>query len=116
MNSPTFDFGAFLDAGRKAAAPAQKFNELALQAFERVARQQYAFAGDLLEFSMQEWQLLGTVKDFNELTARQLEIVSQLAEKAAQRSQDLVRTATEQQAQVSKWFDQAAAEAMRQAA
>ncbi|MBM5810950.1 MAG: phasin family protein [Gammaproteobacteria bacterium] len=116
MNSPTFDFSTFIDAGRKAIAPAQKWNELALQGFERLARQQYAFAGDLLEFSVQEWQLLGTVRDLNELTARQMEIVSQLAEKTAQRSQDLVRAATEQQTQVSRWFDQAATEATRQAA
>ncbi len=109
MTSSAFDFSAFMDASRKAMAPAQKFSELALQSFERMARQQYAFAGEMLEFSVQELQLLSSAKDLNELAARQLEITSQFAEKAAQRSQDLVKLATDQQAQVSKWFDQKAA-------
>lgn len=115
MTSPAFDFSAFVEAGRKAFAPAQKFNELAVQGFERVARQQYAFAGEMLEFSVQELQLLTTVKDLNELAARQLELATQFAEKTAQRSQDLIRLATDQQTQVSRWFDQTAAESARTA-
>ncbi|TAK51192.1 MAG: phasin family protein [Gammaproteobacteria bacterium] len=115
MTSSAFDFSAFMDASRKAMAPAHKFSELALQSFERMARQQYAFAGEVLEFSVQELQLLSSAKDFNELTAKQLEIASQFAEKAAQRSQDLVKLATDQQAQVSKWFDQTAVDTARTA-
>ena len=46
MTNPTFDFNSFLDAGKKAFAPVVKFNELSVQSFERIARQQYAFAGE----------------------------------------------------------------------
>jgi hypothetical protein len=42
MTQPTFDFNAFLDAGKKAMAPAIKFSELSLAGFERVARHQAA--------------------------------------------------------------------------
>ena len=63
MTQPTFDFNAFLDAGKKAMAPAVKFSELSLAGFERVARQQYAFAGEVLEFSLKQMQLASTVRD-----------------------------------------------------
>ncbi len=110
MTSQTFDFNAFVDASRKAFAPAVKFNELSAAAFERVARQQLAFAGEVLEFSLQQLQLASTVKDFNELAARQVELSTQFAEKATQRSQDLIKLSSEHQAQLTKWFDQTVSE------
>ena len=71
MTNPTFDFNVFIDASKKAFAPALKFNEL---------------------------------------TAKQVELTTQLVEKTTQRSQDLVKLATEQQAELSKWYDKAAAD------
>jgi phasin family protein len=115
MTNPTFDFTSFVDASKKAFAPAVKFNELTMQGFERVARQQFAFAGEVLEFSLQQLQLATTAKDFNDLTARQIELATQFAEKATQRSQDLVKLSTEHQAQMTKWFDQAVAETTKSA-
>ena len=110
MTNPTFDFNVFVDASKKAFAPALKLNELAVQGFERVARQQYAFAGELLEIAITQMQLPAQVKDVNELTARQVELTTKLVEKTTQRSQDLIKLATEQQAELSKWYDKAAAD------
>ncbi|MBM2853686.1 MAG: Phasin family protein [Steroidobacteraceae bacterium] len=110
MMNPTFDFSAFVDASKKAFAPAAKFNELTLKGFERVARQQLAFVGEMLEFSMQQMQLATTAKDFNDLTARQVELTTQFAEKATQRSQDLVKLSTEHQAEITKLFEKTVAE------
>jgi phasin family protein len=110
MTQPTFDFNAFLDAGKKAMAPAVKFSELSLAGFERVARQQYAFAGEVLEFSLKQMQLASTVRDLNDLTARQIELTTQFAERATQRSQDLIKFSSEHQAQLTKWFDQTVSE------
>ena len=110
MNNPTFDFNVFVDASKKAFAPAAKFNELAVQGFERVARQQYAFAGELLEIAIKQLQLPAQVKDVNELAAKQVELTAQLVEKTTQRSQDLVKLASEQQAELTKWYDKAAAD------
>jgi phasin family protein len=110
MTNPTFDFNSFLDAGKKAFAPVVKFNELSVQSFERIARQQYAFAGEMLEFSLKQLQLTSTVRDINDLTARQIELSTQFAERATQRSQDLIKASTEHQAQLSKWFDQTVTE------
>ena len=113
MTQPTFDFNAFLDAGKKAMAPAVKFSELSLAGFERVARQQYAFAGEVLEFSLKQMQLASTVRDLNDLTARQIELTTQFAERATQRSQDLIKLSTEHQAQLTKWFDQTVSESAK---
>ncbi len=113
MTQPTFDFSAFLDAGKKAMAPAVKFSELSLAGFERIARQQYAFAGEVLEFSLQQLQLASTARDLNELTARQVELSTQFAERATQRSQDLIKLSSEHQAQLTKWFDQTVSESAK---
>jgi len=110
MTNPTFDINAIVEASRKAFEPATQFNTLAAQAFERVARQQYAFAGELLEITIKQMQLPTQVKDYNELASRQVELTTQLVEKATQRSQDLVKLATEQQGELTKWFDKAAAD------
>ena len=110
MTNPTFDFNSFLDAGKKAFAPVVKFNELSVQSFERIARQQYAFAGEMLEYSLKQLQLTSTVRDINDLTARQIELSTQFAERATQRSQDLIKLSTEHQAQLTKWFDQTVTE------
>ena len=103
MTNPTFDFNVFIDASKKAFAPAVKLNELAVQGFERVARQQYAFAGELLEIAIKQMQLPAQVKDVNELAAKQVELTTQ-------RSQDFIKLATDQQAELSKWYDKAAAD------
>src|SRR5690606_13710607 len=62
MNHQTFDFNAFVDAGKKAFAPAVKLNELSTAAFERIARQQYAFVGEMLEFSLKQLQLASSAR------------------------------------------------------
>jgi phasin family protein len=113
MTNQTFDFNAFIDAGKKAFAPAIKLNELTAVAFERIARQQYAFAGEVLEFSLQQLQLVSTVRDVNDLTSRQIELSTQFAERATQRSQDLIRLGTEHQAQLTKLFDQTVSESVK---
>ena len=115
MTQPTFDFNAFLDAGKKAMAPAVKFSELSLAGFERIARQQYAFAGEVLEFSLQQMQLASSARDLNDLTSRQIELSTQFAERATQRSQDLIKLSTEHQAQLTKWFDQTVSESAKSA-
>ena len=116
MTYQTFDFNAFLDASKKAFAPAVKFNELSFAGFERIARQQFAFAGEVLEFSLQQMQLATTVRDFNDLTSRQIELSTQFAERATQRSQDLIKLTTEHQAEMTKLFDRTVTETVAESA
>ncbi len=110
MTYTPFDFSTFIDASKKAFAPAAKFNGLVAQNFERVARQNYVFAGELLDFSIQQMNLMSNAKDLNELASKQVELATQFSEKATQRSQDMVKLAADQQAEMTKWFDQTAAD------
>lgn len=110
MTNPTFDFNAFVEASRKAFEPASQLSSLALQGFERVARQQYAFAGELLDIAIKQMHLPTQVKDLHDFAAKQVELTTELVEKTTQRSQDLVKLATEQQAELTKWFDKTAAD------
>ena len=113
MTNPTFDFNALIDASKKAMAPAVKLNELSRSGFERIARQQYAFVGEMLEFSLQQWQVASSARDINDLTSRQIELSTQFAERATQRSQDLIKLGTEHQAQLTKLFDQTVSESVK---
>ena len=110
MTNTAFDFNALVEASRKAFEPATQLNALYAQGFERLARQQYAFTGELLDIAIQQLQMPVQVKDYNELAARQVELTTAMVEKATQRSQDIVKLATEQQAELTKWFDKAAAD------
>ena len=108
MSKRPHDFTALNETTRQAIAPAMKLNELALQGFERAARQQHAFAGELLELALTQMQLPAPAGDIIELAARQAELTAQFVAKATQRSQELVRLAGEQQAELTKWFDETA--------
>jgi len=110
MQNQLIDFNAFVDASKKAFAPALKFNELALKNTEKLVRQQFAFTTEAMDLVFKHLHGAVQAKDVNELTSKQVEFATQLVEKSTARSQDFVKIATEAQAEVSKWFDETAAE------
>jgi Phasin protein len=110
MTNPTYDFNALLDMSKKAFAPAAKLNELTVRSFERAARAQYQFAGEMLDLTLGQMQALSAAKDVSEVAAKTAAFTAKVNEKATARGQDLVKFATEAQAEVSKWFDETAAE------
>jgi phasin family protein len=105
-----YDFNAFVDMYKKAAAPAMKLNEMAVRGIDRAARQQYAYAGEMLDLTLRQLQALSTAKDVSEFAAKTAEFTAQVTEKATARSQNLMKLATETQSEMSKWFDETAAE------
>ena len=110
MTNAMYDFNAFVDMSKKAFAPALKLNEMAVRGFDRAARQQYAYAGELLDLTLRQMQALSAAKDVNEFAAKTAEFTAQVTEKATARGQDIMKLATEAQSEVSKWFDETAAE------
>lgn len=98
------------DTPRAAFMPALQLNGIALQGLERAARQQHAFAGELLDLALRQMQLPTQSGDVAELVSRQAELATQFVAKATQRSQQLVQLAGDQQAQLTNWFDRTAAE------
>jgi phasin family protein len=110
MTNPTYDFNAFVDMSKKAFAPAAKFNELAVRNFERAARQQYQYFGEMLDLTLTQMQVMSSAKDFSEMAAKTAEFNAKVTEKVTARGQDLMKIATEAQTEVSKWFDETTAQ------
>ena len=115
MANPMFDFNAAIENTRKALAPATRLAELALQGYERVARQQYAFAGELLELGLKQARIATQVKDTQEMATRQVELTTEWVEKATQRSQEMIKLMSEQQSELTRWYDETSTELSSQA-
>ena len=99
----------YTDFAKRAFAPATRFNETMVASVERVARFQYELAGELMQFGLDQMHATVKAKDLPTLLAKQREIATKFAEKAQARQQDLAEIATESQASVAKWLDDAAA-------
>ena len=110
MTNPTFDFNAFIDASKKAMAPAVKLNELSVPVSSALRASSTRSSAKCSSSRCSSGRSRATARDFNDLTSRQIELSTQFAERATQRSQDLVKLSTEHQAELTKWFDQAVTE------
>ena len=113
----------YTDFAQRAFAPATRLNEVVVGNVERVARFQYELAGDLMQLAGDLMQLAldqmnATVraKDLTTLLAQQREIATKFAEKGAQRQQALAELATESQASLASWIEDATAVATGKAA
>lgn len=110
MANATHEINAFLEASRKALAPAIRFNELSAKTFEKVARLNYDALGDFLNYSLAQLNLVTNVKDVPAFVQKSAELAHQFAEKQTQRSQDLLKVASESQADFTHWVDKTSAE------
>ena len=54
MTQPTFDFSTLFDTYKTAMAPVFRAQQEGLKTFERLARYQFAVAGDYLEWSLEQ--------------------------------------------------------------
>ena len=115
-NTTTTKTTGYSDFAKRAFAPATRFNETMVAGVERVARFQYELTGDLLQFSLDQLHATVKAKDLPTLIAKQREIATKFAEKAQSRQTDLVEIATESQAGLAKWLDDAGALASGKAA
>jgi phasin family protein len=99
MASKQQDSFSYLEFARRAFAPTVRFNELVVRNFEQAARFQHEVAGDLLEATIEQLNAATSTRDLGTLASRQAEIVNRLTDKASKRSHQLVKLATETQAQ-----------------
>jgi phasin family protein len=97
------------DFAKRAFAPAQRFNELFVGNFERLARFQYELGGEVLQLALDQMNATVKAKDLPTLIAKQREITTKFAEKATQRQQALAEIASESQASLAKWIEDASA-------
>jgi hypothetical protein len=68
--------------------PARKFTGIAVEAFEQIARQNYAVCGDMLEFAVSQAKLPMDVTDPKALFERQAESTKALAELLTARAEE----------------------------
>jgi Phasin protein. len=106
----------YTDYAKRAFAPASRLNEMMVGNFERAARFQYELAGEVLQFAFDQLNATVKAKDLTSLLAKQREIATKFAEKSTQRQQALAELATESQASLAKWIEDAAAVATGKAA
>jgi phasin family protein len=106
----------YTDFSRRAFAPATRFNEVMVGNIERIARFQYELAGDLMQFSLDQLNATVKAKDLPTLLSKQREIATKFAEKATTRQQALAEMATESQAGLARWIEDATSLASGKAA
>jgi len=108
---PNSDFNTFLDLQKSAFAPFTRFSEASVKTFERLARHNYAVAGDLLEYGIAQLNAIATAKDPAGLVSQQSGIAADFVAKQTGRSNDFFKLATEAQAEFGRLVEAVADEA-----
>jgi phasin family protein len=101
------DSYTYLDFAKRAFAPTARFNELVVRNIEQTTRFHYEVAGDLIQATIEQLNAAASTRDFGTLASRQAEIMNRLTDKASKRSHELVKLATETQAQFANWVEEA---------
>ena len=109
MSDRTFDLSAMFDVYKDAFAPVAKAQQEGLKTFERLARYQFAVAGDYLDWSLSHAKAAVATKDVTELVGQQSELNTQLGDKLRARAEEFTQIASETQGAVTQWFDATAA-------
>src|SRR5579864_4564403 len=112
MIDRTFDPNTLINATREAFAPVLKAQQEGFKTFERLARLQYAVAGDMLESSLARVQASFGASNASELMSKQTELHSQLVEKMRERMQEFSSVASEIQTKFSQLGTEIAAKAV----
>lgn len=104
-----FDVNALLDSYRTAFAPVLKAQQDSFKTFEKLARHQYAIAGDCLEYGLSAARAVATTKEPSELFTKSAELNGKFAEQANKRFQELVTLSGEVQSSVIRVMEDAGA-------
>jgi phasin family protein len=111
MSERAFDPNTWLDSFRETFASVTKAQQEGFKTLERIARFQYAVAGDYLEAGIAQTQAALAAKTPVELLAKQTELGTQLGEKLRSRAQEFSTLASEVQGSVSSFATETAARA-----
>ena len=107
MTDRNFDPTAIFENYRSTFAPAISAQHEGLKAVERMARYQYAVAGDFMEWSLSHAQAFLAAKSPVEFAAKQAELGSKIGEQLRGRVQELTTIARESQSTLSQLFNEA---------
>ena len=109
MTQPTFDFTALLDTYHQAFAPVLTAQQKCLKTVERLARYQFAVAGDFLDWSLSHAKAATEPKTVADLVGQQTALNTRFSDKLRTRAEEFTQIASETQGTVSQWLDEAGA-------
>jgi phasin family protein len=109
MTNANFDPNSLFDAYRNAYAPVLRAQQEGLKAIDRLARYQYAVAGDYLEWSLSQAKAVLNAKNPAELVAKQAELGSKISDQLRGRVQEFSSLASDAQTTITQLFDEATA-------
>ena len=112
MMDKTFDPSTLLNAARDAYAPVLKAQQEGFKSLERLARLQYAVAGDVLEAGLARVNATLTASSPAELFSKQSELSGQFVEKLRTRAQEFATVTSEIQAKLGQFGTEIAAKAV----
>jgi phasin family protein len=109
MSDKTFDLSAMFDVYKDAFAPVLKAQQSGFKTVERLARYQFAVAGDYLDWSLAQAGAAVGTKSVNDLVSQQTELNTRFGDKLRSRAEEFSQIATETQGVMTQWFDATAA-------
>jgi phasin family protein len=112
MSDRTFDPTTMIAAAREAFAPVLKAQQEGFKAVERLARLQYAFAGDVLESGLARVHAAFHATSPTELLNKQTELTTQFVEKVRARTEEFATFTTEVQTKITQLGSEIAAKAV----
>jgi hypothetical protein len=108
MNT-NFDPNTILESYRDTFAPFVHAQQEGLKAIDRLARYQYAVAGDYLEWSLSYAKAFVNAKTPAEYLAKQTELGSKISDQLRGRAQEFSTLANDAQSTITQLIDEATA-------
>ena len=112
MIDRTFDTNQLLAAAREAFAPMLKAQQESFKTMERLARLQYAVAGDVLETGFARVNAAFAASSPSELFSKHTELNTQFVDKLRARAEEFATVTSEIQARFSQLGSEIAAKAV----
>jgi phasin family protein len=112
MTDRTFDPTAMIAAARDAFAPVLKAQQEGFKTFERLARLQYAVAGDVLESNIARVNASFVAASPTELLSKHTELNTQLVDKLRTRAEEFATVTSEIQTKFTQFSSEIAAKAV----
>ncbi len=112
MIDTNFDPNKMINAARDAFAPVLKAQQEGFKTFERLARLQYAVAGDVLESGLARVNAAFVASTPNELLSKHTELTTQLVDKLRARAEEFATVTSEIQTKISQFGNEMAAKAV----
>jgi hypothetical protein len=109
MTQRTFDLSTFFDTYRDALAPIFRAQQEGLKTVERLARYQFAVAGDVLDWSLSQAKASVGPKSVADIVGSHTTLNTQFSDKLRARAEEFSQIASETQGAVSQWFDETSA-------